>query len=114
MNLFKRCGPQIRLCLFTFSPIASKQLNNLTTIVTCSRLGCAEVTHPVWVREVPGSIPGSGKDFHVYFFCFVVVMFLFYFCPKKTTHNLSQNVAISFAMVIYLVYLTYCKICDRL
>ena len=40
--------------------------------------------------------------------------FLFYcgcvftFCPK--THYLSQYFAISFAMLIYLVYLTYCKI----
>ena len=33
-------------------------------------------------------------------------------CPK--THYLSQNVAIPFAMLIYLVYLTYCKICDPL
>jgi len=29
-------GPQIRLCLFTLRPIASKQLNSLTTIVTHS------------------------------------------------------------------------------
>ena len=32
-NLLKMCGPQIRLCLFTFRPIASKHLNSLTTIV---------------------------------------------------------------------------------
>ena len=31
MNLLKMCGPQIRLCLFTFRPIASKQLNSLPT-----------------------------------------------------------------------------------
>jgi len=36
MNLLKMCGPQIRLCLFTFRPIASKQLKSLTTIVTLS------------------------------------------------------------------------------
>ena len=28
------CGPQIRLCIFTFRPIASKQLNSLTKIDT--------------------------------------------------------------------------------
>jgi len=30
--LLKMSGPQILLCLFTFRPIASKQLNGLTTI----------------------------------------------------------------------------------
>ena len=32
MNLLKICGPQIRICLFTFRAIASKQLHSLTTI----------------------------------------------------------------------------------
>ena len=60
-------GPQIRVCLFTFRPIASKHLNSLTTIDTLSWLGGAVVTHPLWVQEVPGSIPGSGKGFYVWF-----------------------------------------------
>ena len=34
MHLLKMSGPQIWLCLFTFRPIASKQLNGLTTIDT--------------------------------------------------------------------------------
>jgi len=59
------CGPQIQLCLFTFWPIASKQLNSLTTIDSLSWLGGAVVTHPLWVQEVPCSIPGSGKGFTV-------------------------------------------------
>ena len=59
------CGPHIRLCLFTFRPIALKQLNSLTTFDTFSSLGVPEVTHPTGVRDVPGSIPGSGKDFYV-------------------------------------------------
>ena len=58
-------GPQIRLCLFTFRPIASKLFNSLTTIDTLSLLGGAVVTHPLWVREVPGSIPGYGKCFYI-------------------------------------------------
>jgi len=84
-------GPQIWLYLFTFRPIASKQLNgtasikprllfsrqamlpeglpfhqfNLTTIDTHSCLGGAVVTHPLWAQEVPGSIPGSGNGFYV-------------------------------------------------
>ena len=32
MNLLKVRGPQILLCLYAFRPIASKQLNSLTTI----------------------------------------------------------------------------------
>ena len=31
MNLLKKRGPQNLLCLFTFQPIASKQINSLTT-----------------------------------------------------------------------------------
>jgi len=65
MNLLKMYGPQIRLCLFTFRPISSKQFNSFATIVTFSCLGVAELGHPLWVREVPGSIQGSGKGFDV-------------------------------------------------
>ena len=36
MHLLKMSGPQIWLCLFTFRPIASKQLNGLTTIDSVS------------------------------------------------------------------------------
>jgi len=36
MYLLKMSGQQIRLSLFTFRPIASKQLNGLTTIDTVS------------------------------------------------------------------------------
>ena len=56
-------GPQIRLCLLTFRPIASKQFNSLLTIDTLSWLGGAKVMHPLLVQEVPGSIPGSAKGF---------------------------------------------------
>jgi len=65
MYLLKMSGPQIWLCLFTFRPIASKKLNGLTTIDTFSRIGGAVVTHPLWVQEVPGSIPSSGNGFYV-------------------------------------------------
>jgi len=58
-------GPQIRLCLFTFQPIASEQLhvNSFLTIDTLSWLGGEVVTHTLWVQEVPGSIPGSREGF---------------------------------------------------
>jgi len=82
MNLFKMCGPQIQFCLFTFRPIASEQLNSLTTIVTLSWLGGRKVTLQTVVQEVLGSIPGSGKGFMLAFlfrWCCV-----FTFCPKNT------------------------------
>jgi len=102
MHLLKMSGPQIWLCLFTFRHIASKQLNRLTTINTVSWLGGAVVTHPLWVQEVPGLIPGSGKSFYVSFFCFVVVVFLLLL---SKTHYLSQKFAIPFTILIYLVYI---------
>jgi len=82
MHLLQMSGPQIWLCLFTFRPIASKQLNGLTTIDTVSWLGGAVVTHPLWVQEVPGSIPGSGKGFYVSFFA--LLLLCFYFFVKNT------------------------------
>jgi len=72
MYLLKMSGPQIWLCLFTFRPIASKELNSLTTIETLCWLGGAVVMHPLWVQEVPGSIPGSCKGILCLNFCFVV------------------------------------------
>ena len=45
MYLLKMSGPQIWLCLSTFRPIASKQLNGLTTYDILSWLGGAVVTH---------------------------------------------------------------------
>jgi len=81
MYLLKMCGPKIWLCLFTFQPIASKHLNSFTTIVTLSWLGGAVVTHPLWVREVPGSNPSPGKGFYVWFF--VLLLSRFYFFVQK-------------------------------
>ena len=77
MNLLKMCGPHNRLCLFTFRPIASKQFNSLTTMDTLSCLGGAVVTHPLWVQEVLGSIPISGKGFYVSFFALLLLCFTF-------------------------------------
>jgi len=81
MYLLKMSGPQIWLCLFTFRPIASKQLNGMTTIDILSWLGGAVVTHPLWVQEVPGSIPGSGKGFYVLYF--VLLLLCYYFFVQK-------------------------------
>jgi len=76
MYLLKMSGPQIWLCLLTFRPIASKQLNGLTTIDILSWLGGAVVTHPLWVQEVP-------QGFLCLIFCIVVVVFLL-FLSKNT------------------------------
>ena len=92
---WKMSDPQIWLCLFTFRPIASKQLNGLTTIDTVTWLGGTVVTHPLWVQEVPGSIPSSGKGFYVWFFCFVVVVFLL-FCQKHLLCHRSLQFLLQF------------------
>jgi len=106
-------GSQIWLCLFTFRPIASKQLFKMAwlQLINISWPGGAVVTRPIWVQGVPRLIPGSGKGFYIWFF--VLLLLCFYFFLSKT-HYLSQKFAISFTMLIYLVCLTYSKICDRL
>jgi len=73
----------ISALLFTFRPIASKQLHSLITVVTLSGLGGAEVTHPLWVQEVPGLIHRSGKVFMVVFFNVVL------YCPKNLIRQKS-------------------------
>ena len=70
-------------------------------------LGGVEVTHSIAVQDVPGSTPGSGKDFNVYFF-----VLLLWFLSK--THYLSRTVAIPFEILNYLNCFTYCQLCDRL
>ena len=79
MYLLKMSGPPVWLCLFTFRPIASKQLNGLTTINTLIWLAGAVVTHPLWVQGIPGSSPAPARVF-MFDFCF------YFFCPK--THYL--------------------------
>jgi len=36
------------------------------------------VSHPLWVQEVQGSIPGSGKGFYVTFFALLLLCFDFF------------------------------------
>jgi len=59
----------------------------------------------------PGFNPRIRQGFFMFHFllcCCCAFTFL------SKTHYLSQKISISFTMLIYLVYLTYCKICDRL
>ena len=51
-----------------------KQLNSLTTIVTFSWLGNTDVTHPLWLPELPGSIPSLRQGFLCLIFVVVVVL----------------------------------------
>jgi len=81
MYLLKMSGQQIWLCLFTFRPIASKQVCGLTTSDTLCWLGGAKVTHPIRVQEVPGSMPGPAGVFK-FDFC-VLFLLCFYFFVKK-------------------------------
>ena len=108
-NCWKCVTRKFGFVYLRFDPL---RWNSLTTIVTLSWLGGAEVTHPIWVVDAPDSIPGSGKGFYVWFFVLLLLLCFSFVCTK--THYLSQNIAISFAMLIYLVYLTYCTISDRL
>ena len=41
------------------------------------------VTHPLWVQEVPVSIPGSGKGLYVSFIALLLLWFYF-FLSKNT------------------------------
>ena len=90
MNLFKMSGPQIRLCLFTFRPIASKQLNSLLTTDTLRLLGGAVVTHPLLVQEVPCSNSRLKQGFLGLIFCFVIVVFLLLVHKHIFCHNILQ------------------------
>jgi len=70
-------GQQIRLCLFTFGPITSKQLNGLTTINTLSWLSG---TSSALGERGPGFNSRLRQGFLCLIFCFVVVVcFLFLF-----------------------------------
>jgi len=90
LHLLKKSGPQSWLCLFTFRPIALKQLNGLSTIATVSWLGGAVVTHPLWVQDVPGSIPGSGKCFYVSLFALLLLGFYFFVKKHIICHKSLQ------------------------
>jgi len=81
MHLLKMSGPQIWLCLFTFRPVASKQLNGLNTIDTVSWLSGAVVSHPFWVQAVRVQSPDTAWVL-CFIFCFVVVVVFFLFCQK--------------------------------
>ena len=65
---------------FTFWLIASKQLNSLTTVVTLSWFGAAEVTHPLWVARGPEFMSRPRQGFLCFMFCCCCCIFTF--CTK--------------------------------
>jgi len=75
MYLLKMSGPHIWLCLFTFRPIASNQLNGLTAIDILSWLSGAVATHPLWEQEVTVQSPAPESVFMLDLFC-VITFFL--------------------------------------
>jgi len=88
------------LFFFTFRPIASKQLNSLTTIDTFSRLG-DRGNASKWGARGPVFDSWLWQGFLYLILCFVVVVFL-HFLSKP--HYWSHHFAISFAMCIRLVF----------
>ena len=70
--------------------------------------GGLEVTHQTAVRVVLGSIPGSCIVDVCFLALLLLCFYLFIYILFVT------KIAIPFAMLIHKVYLTYCKLCDRL
>ena len=88
MHLLKMSGLQIWLCLFTFRPIVSKQLNGLTTIDLTQ--WCSGNASALGARG-PGFNPRLRQGFLCLIFCFVVVVFLL-FVQKHIIIPPPQNV----------------------
>jgi len=88
--LLKMCGPQIRHCLFTFRPIASKQLNSLTTIDFLSWLGGAVVTHPLWGKRSRVQFPAPARVLCL-IFCIVNVVFLLFVQKRLICHKFCNS-----------------------
>ena len=80
------CGQQIRLSLFKFWPIASKQLNSLATIATLSWLGGAKVTHSLWEQEFSVQFLAPVKFDVWILFCYGFFLFQKHIFPHKIMH----------------------------
>jgi len=93
---WKCVARQVGFVYLRFDPLCrSSQLNSLTTIDTrdASALGAR------------GSEFNSRLRQGFYVWLFLLLLCFYFVCPN--THYLSQNFAISSAMLYYLVYLTY-------
>jgi len=117
MHLLKMSGPQIWLCIFVSTHCVEtvKWLDyNRYCQLTRWRSGNASA---LGARGL-GFNPRIRQGFLCLIFCFVlvlvVVVVVVFLLFLSKTHYLSQKFAITFTMLIHLVYLTYCKIYDRL
>ena len=112
MHLLKMSSPQIWLCLFTFRPIASKKIKWLDYNRYCQLtrwcIGNASARFGCKRSRVQSPDPARVFMFHFLLCCCCVFTFL----SKK--HTFIRKVCNSFYNGIFLVFLTYCKICDRL
>ena len=79
MNLLKMCGPQIRLCLFMFRPIASKLLNSWTTTPKTR-----------WCRVNASALYAKGPEFNFYVWFFVLLCFDFFVQKHIICHKILQ------------------------
>jgi len=79
-------GPQIWLCLFTFRPIASKQLNGSILSVDS---GCSGKASALGARS-PGFNPRLRQGFLCLIFCFVVVVILLFVHKHIICRNILQ------------------------
>jgi len=88
------CGPQIRFCLFTFRPIASKLLNSLNAIDILSWLGGAVVKHRFGCKSsqvqfaAPARVLCLNFCFVVLFLLYVQKIFVTIFCNSYCIVNL--------------------------
>jgi len=106
-------GLQIRLVYLRLNP--NVELNSLTTIDTLRLLGGAEVTHRLWVQEVLGSIPCSGKSLSVGFFLLnTVLTFCLKLMPGKALrkHSLYEKTAASVLLKLFISRNEWCHTTD--
>ena len=78
MNLLKMCGPQIRLCLFMFRPIASKRLIKLDYNPNFQLTWWCSGNASALGARGPRFNPRIRQGFLCFMFCFVVVVLLLF------------------------------------
>ena len=71
------CGPQIQFCLFTFRPIALKQITRLTTINTFSWLMVQRLHASNWGVRGPGFNSSLWQGYLCVIFLFCCVFYSF-------------------------------------
>jgi len=112
MHLLKMSGPQIWLCLFYVSTHCVETVKWLDYNRYCQLTRSCSGNASALGARGPGFDPRICQGFFYVSF-FALLLLCFYFFVKKNTLFVTK-VCNSFYSVIFLVNLTYCKICDRL